>query len=225
VHHIWLAGIIGVGLAAALVGLGALVARRQPERRARRAVDAVPAVPLGGVADGQRAHVRGVARLGTAVRTSPFTGRSCIGYRFIAEVRGDEDWSTVHEEWRCDPFELVDDGVSARVEGPFVFGMAAIESSDGSADVSAEMIVALHAALVDTTLPLGGPRRFRYREARLEEGDFVSVLGEVSSVEPTSTSATGPRRRLIRGSEKRPVFVVDGDVIAGLQRQAGASET
>ena len=223
-HHIWLAGIIGLGLAVGLVGLGALVARRQPERRARRAIDALRAVPLGTAADGARAHVRGVARLATAVRTSPFTGRSCIGYRFIAEVRGgDEDWTTVHEEWRCDPFELVDGGVSARVEGPFVFGMATIEASDGSADVSAEMIAALHAALVDTTLPLGGVRRFRYREARLEEGDFVSVVGEASSVE--GASANDPRRRVIRGSEKRPVFVADGDVIAKPQRQAGARET
>jgi hypothetical protein len=224
VHHIWLAGIIGLGLVAGMVGLSVLVSRRQPERRARRALDATPAVPLAAVADGERAHVRGVARPGTAVRRSPFTDRTCLGYRFVAEVRSEQEWETVHEEWRCDPFELVDDGASARVEGPFVFGMAFVEASDGTANVSAEMLAALHDALVDTMLPLGGSRRFRYREARLEEGDFVSVLGEISTVQPTSTtSANDPRRRLIRGSEKQTVFVANGDV-AARQRQAGASD-
>jgi hypothetical protein len=193
---------ISVGLMGSVVVLQIVAAQMRPTTRALRHLRGQVPRRLSDVASGTRARLDGIVRQRGAGLTSPFTGKRCVGYVYEADERGSEGWTEAHRQSECAPFDVLVDGEVARVEGPFVLGLP-LATDDGSTDVSEAMRAALHRALVDTTLPWGGPRMFRYREAWLEDDQEISVLGEVT----LERAQPGSELRVIRGTHQNPVFV------------------
>src|SRR6478609_3389752 len=94
-----------------------------PTREARRALADSSQKRLGELVEGDRARVRGIARRGAELKTSPLTQRRCIGFRFVIEQQRHGVWQSEGEWADCATFELVADGGVASVEGPFLLGL------------------------------------------------------------------------------------------------------
>jgi hypothetical protein len=209
-------GIFVAGLVGLFVVVGGIAWWFEPRRRARRTMAGVREKRLGEIGEGDRFRVRGVARLGQGRRTSPITGRTCIGYRVVVEeeVKGNEGnyWKPVVERTDCAPFELHAEGFAAQVDGPFLFGLERDEGN-GDADAAPEILDALERCGVSRVDDFGRPRRFRFMEARLEEGDPILVLGRASlSVDPRGQrdSARGqPILRVLGGTKREPTVLAD----------------
>jgi len=187
----------------------------QPKRRARRALDRAAPRFLGDVRHLEDARITGVARRLRETLVSPVTGRSCLGYRFVIEERGSEGWSVVAHGWRCVPFEVIDEGVEATVEGPFLFGLDFDDRGDVWANLPPGLFGVLEEARVSLSGPFGGEREFRFREAVLRAADRITLLGRVSIDVDRSgrcESFRGPPvRRVIRGSARHPIAIADAD--------------
>jgi hypothetical protein len=194
---ICLVGLVVFGIA--VVGARYL---RLPSRRVRSALARVPRKRLGETQDGEWAHVVGVVSAGKTV-TSPLSGCAAVGYCFeIEEVGGD---AMLADRQACAPFTLVADGVEALVEGPFVFDVAKERLAD---DVTG----GVHAVLSEeghVASPHFHGYLFRAREGLVTGGLQVAVVGRVSIEVDRRGERESPRgqplRRIIRGTEERPV--------------------
>ncbi|HVZ72288.1 MAG TPA: hypothetical protein VHJ20_07925 [Polyangia bacterium] len=197
--------------------LGSAVAWwRQPSRRARRALERVGEVPLGALAEGERARVRGTARRSDDELIAPITARRCIGYRAVVEESdGNGHWKVVAREERCLAFDLAAEGLAARVEGPFLFGL----NVDARAALPRPLPEAVLARFGRDELSsndvFGRLRTFRYQEALLEHGDPVWVLGRASiTIDPRGQAASlrgPPLKPVLRGAAGEPTVLADED--------------
>jgi hypothetical protein len=205
--ELFIFGLLGVFLAA-----GAVAWWLDPRRQARRALAHSDPKRLGAVGEGDRVSVRGVARRGPERRFSPITGRECIGYRVIVEARVEEDWRAVLEKTDCAPFQLHAEGVSAQVDGPFVFGLE-MDGRGSEDDFAPSFFAALERFGVARHDAWGRPRSFRLAEALLEEGDAIAVLGRATlTVDPRGQrdSPRGqPILRVISGTKSEPTVLAD----------------
>ena len=205
--------IIAMGLPA----LGyALAWWRQPQRRARRLLERAPAKRLWDVRDGDRARVTGVVRRLRETVMSPVTGRNCIGFRYVIEERASGgDWRVVAQESTCVAFELVDEGVEATVEGPFLFGLDFDDRGDVWANLPLGLFGVLERARVSLSGPFGGEKEFRFREAVLRQEDRIMVFGAISiEVDRAGRRAAlrgPPLACKIRGTAADPVALADAD--------------
>jgi hypothetical protein len=205
--------IVAMGLPA--VGY-ALAWWMQPQRRARRVLERARCKRLCDVRDGDRVRLTGVVRRRRETVVSPVTGRACVGFRYVIEARAaGGDWSVVAEESRCVPFGLVDEGVEATVEGPFLFGLDFDDRGDVWANLPPGLFGVLERARVPLTGPLGGEKELRFREAVLRPGDRIMALGAVSIVvDPAGRREElrgPPLARKIRGTLADPVALADAD--------------
>jgi hypothetical protein len=205
--------IIAMGLPA--VGY-ALTWWMQPQRRARRALGRAPSNRLWDVRDGDRVRVTGIVRRLRQSVMSPVTGRNCIGFRYIVEERASgTDWRVVAQESTCVDFELVDEGVEATVEGPFLFGLDFDDRGDVWANLPPGLFGVLERAHVSLSGPLGGEKEFRFREAVLRPEDRIMVLGDISiEVDRAGRRVElrgPPLARKIRGTFDDPVALADAD--------------
>ena len=189
----------------------------QPQRRARRALERARTKRLCDVQDGDRVRVVGVVRRLRETLVSPVTGRACIGYRYIIEARGGAgaDWMVVAQQSTCAAFALVDEGVEATVEGPFLFGLDFDDRGDVWANLPPGLFGVLERARVSLSGPLGGEKEFRFREAVLRSEDRIMVLGRVS-IEVDHAGHRDelrgpPRARKLRGTAEDPVALADAD--------------
>lgn len=187
---------------------------RDPRRRARRMLTRADGKPLGALAEGERARVHGVVVRGERTLEAPFTGRRCVAYRMIAEVWEQEDgWREVAVAEESAPFELASEGVEARVEGPFLVGLEFDARNENEREHSARVASAFRRLGVELIDSFDRPRRLRYREAALEPGDPVWVLGRASVVVDPSGRRESPRgqpvKRVIRGTRRDPVVLAD----------------
>jgi hypothetical protein len=213
---------MNVGPAVQLVALGlpligyALAWWLQPKRRARRELERAHGKHLGELRDGDRVRVTGVARRLKETLISPVTGRACIGFRFVIEASTmGADWMVVVHRSSCAAFGIVEDGVEATVEGPFLFGL----DFDDRGDVWANLSPGLFGVLEDAKIPLSGSfgseKEFRFREAVLQAGDRIMVLGPASiEIDRAGTRENfrgPPLRRVIRGGAGEPVVIADAD--------------
>jgi hypothetical protein len=200
------------GLLAVFLSAGAVAWWLDPRRQARRALAHSDPKRLGAVGEGERVSVRGVARRGAERRFSPITGRECIGYRVIVEARVEEDWRTVLEKTDCASFELHAEGVSAQVDGPFVFGLE-MDGRGSEEDLAPSFFAALERFGVSRHDDWGRPRSFRLAEGLLEEGDAIAVLGRATlTVDPRGQrdSPRGqPILRVISGTKNEPTVLAD----------------
>jgi hypothetical protein len=188
----------------------------QPQRRARRELERAPGKRLWDVRDGDRVRVTGVVRRLRETVMSPVTGRNCLGFRYVVEERGSGgDWRVVASESRCVAFGLVDEGVEAIVEGPFIFGLDFDDRGDVWANLPLGLFGVLERARVPLSGPLGGEKEFRFREAVLRPEDRIMVLGDVAiEVDRAGHRAElrgPPLARKIRGSDAAPVALADAE--------------
>ncbi|HVU52300.1 MAG TPA: hypothetical protein VHL80_16515 [Polyangia bacterium] len=205
--------IVAMGLPA--VGY-ALAWWMQPRRRARRALERAPGKRLWDVRDGDRCRVTGLVRRLRETVTSPVTGRRCLGFLYVIEERGaGGDWHVVAQQSSCVPFELVDEGVEAVVEGPFLFGLDFDDRGDVWANLPPGLFGVLEHARVPLSGPLGGEKEFRFREAVLRPEDRIMVLGAVAiEIDRAGRGAElrgPPLVRKIRGTPADPVALADAD--------------
>jgi hypothetical protein len=202
-----------VAAGVALVGYG-VAWWFQPKRRARRALERARTKRLGEVQEGERVGITGVARRLRETLVSPVTGRTCLGYRFVIEERG-EGWTTAVERSSCVPFGLVAEGIEAVVEGPFLFGLDFDDRGDVWANLPPGLFRVLEEAGVSLSGPFGGEKEFRFREAVLRADDRISVLGRVSIEVDRAGRREAfralPIRRIIRGSPRELVALADAD--------------
>jgi hypothetical protein len=205
--------IIAMGLPA--VGY-ALAWWMQPQRRARRVLESVPGKRLWDVRHGDRVRVTGVVRRLRETVVSPVTGRNCLGFRYVIEERAaGGDWNVVAQESTCVAFELVDEGVEATVEGPFLFGLDFDDRGDVWANLPLGLFGVLERARVPLSGPLGGEKEFRFREAVLRQEDRIMVAGGISiEIDRSGRRAEfrgPPLARKIRGTAAEPVALADAD--------------
>jgi hypothetical protein len=205
--------IIAMGLPA--VGY-ALAWWMQPRRRARRELERAPGKRLWDVRDGDRCRVTGLVRRLRDTVTSPVTGRRCLGFRYVIEERGSGgDWHVVAQQSQCVAFELVDEGVEAVVEGPFLFGLDFDDRGDVWSNLPPGLFGVLESARVPLSGPLGGEKEFRFREAVLRPDDRITVLGgvsiEVDHAGRRQELRGPPLARKIRGTPREPVALADAD--------------
>ena len=206
--------IIAMGLPA--VGY-ALAWWMQPQRRARRVLERAHAKRLCDVRDGDRVRVVGVVRRLHDTLVSPVTGRACVGYRYVIEARGSAvgDWHVVAQGFECAPFQLVDEGVEAQVEGPFLFGLDFDDRGDVWTNLPLGLFRVLEGARVALSGPFGGEKEFRFREAVLRADDRITVLGdvaiEIDGAGRREALRGPPLARRIRGTPQDPVALADAD--------------
>jgi hypothetical protein len=191
----------------------------EPKRRARRALAAAREVGLGEVKNGDRPRVTGVARAVVHALTSPVGRRACIGFQLVIEekIPGDNDWRVALSRSACSPFALHDGSAEAVVEGPFLLSLDPDDRGDIWTNLPPTLFAALEEAWVPLTGMFGRDKTFRFREALLEAGDRVTVLGRVF-VEPEPHGRREgfrgpPMRCTLRGSLDEPVVVSDADSV------------
>jgi hypothetical protein len=193
-------------------------------RRARRELARAPEKPLGAVVAGERVRVRGEAQRAEAGLVGRFSGRKCIAFRATVEENRGTGWWEVFKMERYQPFVLVAEGVEARVEGMFHFELQIDHRIPG--DPPREVVDLLGTYGFSLTDAFGRPRRLRYLEAALEDGDSIWMLGRARVVvDPggqRESLRSQPMLRVFEGTFDEPVILAD---VEPLQRQAGASDT
>jgi hypothetical protein len=185
-----------------------------PRRRARRLLARAGEKSLGAVVEGDRVRVLGTARRAQGRVNAQFSGRVCIAFRAVAELRMDTEWREVFRVEHSVPFVLAADGVEARVEGPFLLGLE-IDHRHAEGELSQEVRDTLAKYGVATTDGSGRPLHLRCHEAALEDGDPIWVLGRARvAVDPRgqSDSLRGPPvLRFFEGTKRDPVILADED--------------
>jgi hypothetical protein len=189
---------------------------RDPRRRSRRLLARAEQKPLAAISEGERARVHGVVLRGAQMLEAPFTGRRCVAYRIVAEVWEQEDgWREVAASESSAPFALASEGVEARVEGPFLVGLEYDARSEDEPELSPRVAATYRRLGIELTDSWDRPRRLRFREAALEPGDPIWVLGRASVVVDPSGRRESPRgqpvKRVIRGTKREPVVIADED--------------
>ena len=189
----------------------------EPRRRARRALAAAREVALADVRNGDRPRVTGVAKARERALTSPVGRRPCIGFQLIVEERapGDNDWRVALERSACTPFGLRDGSGEALIEGPFLLGLDPDDRGDIWANLPPSLFALLEEAGVPLTGMFGRDKAFRFREALLQPGDRITVLGRVFVEPEPSGQRDGfrapPMRCAFKGGPREPVVVSDAD--------------
>jgi hypothetical protein len=174
---------------------------KQPQRRARRVLERVPGKRLWDVRDGDLVRVTGIVKRLREMVVSPVTGRSCLGFRYVIEERGSSvgEWRIVAQESTCVSFELVDEGVEATVEGPFLFGLDFDDRGDVWANLPPGLFGVLERARIPLSGPLGGERPC--------SGRTIGSWSRAASRSRSTLGGAAPRfadRRSRAGSAARP---------------------
>jgi hypothetical protein len=189
----------------------------EPRRRARRALAAAREARLADVRNGDRPRVTGVAQALERSLTSPVGRRPCIGFQLIIEekVPGDNDWRVALSRSECTPFGLRDGAAEAVIVGPFMLGLDPDDRGDIWANLPPSLFALLEEAEVPLTGMFGRDKAFRFREALLEPGDRITVLGRVF-LEPEPHGLRDglrgpPMRCAFKGVPGEPVVVSDAD--------------
>jgi hypothetical protein len=180
----------------------------QPRRRARRVLGRLANTPIAEIKNGEWAKITGVVSVRAPLLTSPIAERECIGFRLDVE-RVDGTHSTVFERQACGAFTIADDTGQVHVDGPFLLGLDA----QGDWSTMRPRLLALLDAAGVPTLQLASYRGFAFREALLQPGDRVSVLGlafrEPDPAAPAAGFRSPPLVLRMRGSVTRPIIVAD----------------
>jgi hypothetical protein len=185
---------------------------RDPRRRARRVIRALPATAIADVEDGARVRVTGIVSAHREPTTAPVSGRPCIGFRLVVDQTTNAGSEPVLIREHCDAFWIADGSGRALVEGPLLFGVEPDEAWSN-------LPPSLNRMLEEAEVPLRGSfdtyREFQYTEAILASGDRVSVVGRASVTIDPAGESHGHRRpptlRRIVGQRREPAMVADAD--------------
>jgi hypothetical protein len=180
-----------------LLAIALMLAKGADERRRKavgRALNGLPATPIGAVRDGHWVRIRGRAVAHEPLVTSPVSQRLCIGYRLTVDCRDGAiyDWQPVVEEDGFQPFVIGDDTGEAVVHPPFDILLQPYRES--SLEATSPMLARL---LAKKGLPasevFGMTRSFRYVETILMPGDSVIAAGRAAIEIDQAGRAPSPR--------------------------------
>ena len=194
------------------------------------------AARFGGLPNGTRVRIRGVAEARDPALISPVMERPCVAYRLVVEEPG---WRPVLERTGCAPFFVQDGEVTVAVRGPF----RVLLRADYEWEFGNEVQRRIAALLADrpweggstgqasdggprTRPALHGPRprllpatsldeiycqNYRYFEALVRPGHRVTVEGFASvTVDPAGERAglrEPPLLHALTGTAERPVVI------------------
>lgn len=218
-----------MGIEAALLGLfgatvlggAALAWYFSDAQKVRRQLRRAPVKSIGQVGDDELAKVVGRVRpLGESL-SAPLTGRPCVYFVAIVQERqkrrNSSHWRTIAREERCVPFVLEDDTGRAIVEATAARAALDVDShsTSGVLDDPTDAQRAFLARHGQSATGLIFNRRLRYREAVIEDGEIVAVLG-AGTREPDPDAAptdgyrgAAPTRLRLTSSRKYPLVISD----------------
>ena len=201
--------VVPILFAAGLAILIGLEWAKRPRVRAWRALRQRKNIPIADIKDGAPARITGVVSAVGKMMTAPIGKRACIGFRLEIQRLDRRAAAIVLRRQECGAFAITDESGEATVDGPFLFGL---EWEKGWSVLPQQLYDILRSAGV-LTEGLLFRRRFAYRQALLEPGDFVSACG-VGFVEPdpsrTPEDTRAPALRPhLRGTKTEQVAVAD----------------
>ena len=205
--------------AAGTVGVIAAAAARYLRSEARfEAAAKLPITPMRQVADGALVKVAGTVDPESARLSGPITGRACVAWSVEVQAWDGykEFWYEVVTEWRSEDFVLVGDGgVRARV---VVDGAEVIYGYDRQASATwrtlpperVQEFLRHRLSFVDR-----GRLKYRVREAALEPGERVVVIGKARRELDGASPADGgayreAAQRLVFAAAAAPLWIMDG---------------
>jgi hypothetical protein len=179
-----------------------------PRMRGRRLLRKARNVPIAEIKDGEWVKVTGTAGAIGPVGTSLVGGRTCIGFQLQVQRLG-RNGGIILRRGECPAFSITDDTGTVDVDGPFLL---AIDWDHGWSIVTADRMRILRDCGVETR-GLIFWRRFAYREALIQPGDRITVLG-LASFEPDPaeppTDLRSPALKIhLRGSGNQRVILAD----------------
>jgi hypothetical protein len=216
---------VGIALLAlgAAAGAAILVASWyfSENQKIRRALRSAPATRIADLGDDQLGKVVGRARGLTETLEAPISGRRCIYFSVTVEERRStgksHHWRTVIREARGVPFMLEDDSGRALID-PTAARIAA-EFDGHSQSGTFDDPTPAEKAFLDRHGEDGQRwlfnRKLRYREAVIEEGETIAVLGagtrEPDPDAPPTDAYRGeaPTRLRLTSSRTYPLVISD----------------
>ncbi len=209
--------IVGAVVVFGIFGGTALVTWLISEQRIRRRLRKAMRVPIAAVQEGQVARVVGRVCRGKTVE-APMTGRRCFYYEAVVEEMRKHTWKKVIRETGGVPFVVEDDSGRAVVDPAHADVVLVFDEDTGSgsfddATRDQEAFLARHKQKSKGSF---FNRSLRYREAIIEHGEQVAVMGQ--GVREPDPDAKGeerdyrgelPTRLHMRGGKKSPLLISD----------------
>lgn len=206
----------------ALSGLARLIGRalREQEGTIRQELASRPRARIG-EASGPGLRVTGRVQARGDLLTAPVSGRRCVAFQLrVEEWKASRDrvhrWLPLFDLQDAQSFGLADETGDAMLDATTPFLLALELDEQGSTERADTIDAARMKALISLIGParkgwLAEPRRLRYGEGIINEGDLVSVGGSgARELNPTgrSPNSRDPARWLVlRGTDEQPLWI------------------
>jgi hypothetical protein len=207
-----------------ILGIGGFVLLAwyfSPSARLKRELKATPRIPLRELPESTRARVVGAARTLEGMLEAPLTGRACLYYVITVEQHHSTGrssyWKTIIREERGVTF-LLDDGTGRAIVDPSAAKVALDVDGRGDSGTFDEPNERETAFLQRHGTSGQGwvfNKRLRYREAVIEVGETVAIVGEgVREPDPAAAPEAAyrgdqPTRVRMTSSARFPLLISD----------------
>ncbi len=194
-----------------------LRSRISPRARAKRAAFRLPRTRIEDVKTGELVRIEGRIQLAGEALVAPLSQRRCAHYELSVDfAKTDTSFVKVLTESRSTPFFVVDESKRALVEVDRNIAEVVVDHYWTAKDIDAETRFELERYLftkgdIGRAL-LAEPKRLRYAEGALEEGERVHVAGVaewVSAAEVGQTYRDSGQRLVLRAPPRGRLFVTD----------------
>ncbi len=200
------------------VALGAFAYWRNPARRIKRELRAAPSYRIDKLDEGELGRIIGKARVHDEKLVAPLTGRECVYYiACVDEDDGEGGWKNAIEEERGVTFLLEDDSGRALVD-PSPARLALdfdCQTTSGALRAPDERETQFLEKHDFRGRGLIFRKRLRYREAVIEIGEEIAVLGagtrEPDPTRPPAGYREGPPTLLRVTSSAGHLLVISDD--------------
>jgi hypothetical protein len=191
--------------------------RISPRARARRAAFRLPRTRIADVKNGDLARLEGRLELCGESLIAPLSQRSCAHYEItVGYARDAKRFVTALSESKTVPFFMTDESGRALIEIERPLIEVVIDHYWTALDIDAETRFELERYLfaqgrIGRAL-LGEPKRLRYAEGALEEGERVHVTGVAEWVDAPEVGQTyrdSGQRLVLRSPARGRLFVTD----------------
>lgn len=195
-----------------------LRSRISPRARAKRAAFRLPRTRIEDVKTGDLVRVEGRIELAAEALVAPLSQRRCAHYELSVDfAKTETSFVKVLSEARSTPFFVVDESKRALVEvDARNIAEVVVDHYWTANDIDAETRFELERYLFTKgdmgRALLAEPKRLRYAEGALEEGERVHVAGVaewVSAAEAGQTYRDSGQRLVLRAPPRGRLFVTD----------------
>ena len=154
------------------------------KNRILRELKKSPSKPINTVKDKEYVRLHGTVEAINDPLIAPLSKRPCVYYHIIVERKGDKNWHTVINDFKCSPFYLVSGGEKAKIRAhdkrALLFHLVVDHNtrSGWSTQPTRAMTQYLKSQDYDgQTWLFKSNKTLRYKEAILEVGEDVVVKG------------------------------------------------